>query len=549
MYKRLFATAFLFFSILVIFASSAKAQNICGDELRIDRFRYVFDFTGGSCQGYCDQVFIQDSPPNVEDCSPTANDCKTDANVCADVSTCSYNPPQPVYTSCDIDYDSWRYCELASQQVECSLGHRTSCIDYYTAASCGCNPQRYDCWISWNPSGTPAPTGGGGTPTPTPPPSCLNITFTPDPIDIQVGVSANVTATVNTSPQGSPVDRVEFSIVNPAIASIDDPPGPPHNDLTFPYRAQVTGVSPGFTELRATAYMGGVAACGYGTLVDPVPADINVSNASSWWQVVNGDVIVNADIISPIPASCSLPVCDPAFIVTPLGGYPGIPSYAGGVFDVSSGIPPGTVSSTGWLAQASYNAQTDYNYAFFERLVPGDADRNVISVADTINPNYLKNQADSQFPSPDGYFWFFRTGDLTLRGEPTLASTKVILFVNGNLTIDGNIKINPGTGFFMAIASGNITVNPGVENPGGGFDLEGVFVTNGNFTTSSAGPETDDPIQIRGMVAAYGMVDPNKDLTDNSTTPAELFEYAPDLLFNIPPSLQLKRTRWKEVAP
>ena len=536
--------AFLAISSLILFAITfpkpVNAQSVCGEQLALDVFNcQTVNPPGREFPPYCWR-YVQYY--DFKDCSPTNGDCKTDEAWCGSSTPCNTSP---FYELCSPGVPNL-HCDSPFEAGQCRLGYINSCRSGVTCN--GCAEARFDCWISWEPTPTSDP-GPTSAPTPTPSPSCLNITFTPDPIDIQVGVSANVTATVNTSPPGSPVDRVEFSIVNPAIASIDDPPVPPHNDLTFPYRATVTGVSPGFTELRATAYMGGVAACGYGTLVDPVPADINVSNASSWWQVKNGDVIVNADIISPIPASCSLPVCDPAFIVTPLGGYPGIPSYAGGVFDVSSGIPPGTVSSTGWLAQASYNAQTDYNYAFFERLVPGDADRNVISVADTINPNYLKNQADSQAPSPDGYFWFFRTGDLILRGEPTLASTKVILFVNGNLTIDGNIKINPGTGFFMAIASGNITVNPGVENPGGGFDLEGVFVTNGNFTTSSAGPETDDPIQIRGMVAAYGMVDPNKDLTDNSTTPAELFEYAPDLLFNIPPSLQLKRTRWKEVAP
>jgi len=40
-----------------------------------------------------------------------------------------------------------------------------------------------------------------------------------------------------------------------------------------------------------------------------------------------------------------------------------------------------------------------------------------------------------------------------------------------------------------------------------------------------------------------------RNLPDNSTLPAESFEYAPDLLFKIPQSLQLKRTRWKEVSP
>ena len=51
------------------------------------------------------------------------------------------------------------------------------------------------------------------------------------------------------------------------------------------------------------------------------------------------------------------------------------------------------------------------------------------------------------------------------------------------------------------------------------------------------------------MVAAYGQVQLGRNLVDNTQTPAEVFIYAPDLLFNYPTSLTLKRTRWKEVTP
>jgi len=119
-----------------------------------------------------------------------------------------------------------------------------------------------------------------------------------------------------------------------------------------------------------------------------------------------------------------------------------------------------------------------------------------------------------------------------------------VLFVNGNLTIDGRINITPGAGFFMAIASGNILINPGITN-GANPELEGVFVTDQNFQTVADSIR----LKVRGMVAAYGRVVLGRNLPDNSTLPAESFEYAPDLLFKIPQSLQLKRTRWKEVSP
>jgi hypothetical protein len=282
--------------------------------------------------------------------------------------------------------------------------------------------------------------------------------------------------------------------------------------------------------------MGGILRCSDST------SNFQVTNPGAWWQVEDSDVtVVNGDIISPIPGTCSLPVCNPVFDIEGPGGFPGVPMFSGNS-DFSSGVGPGVVSTAGWLADARYISLTNYSYAFFFRLVPGDAIRSSIATA-TITPNYLKNQGAI---SPDGYKWYFRTGDLTLQGEPTIEGDKIILFVDGDLTIDGIIDLSKGSGFFMAISSGTITVNPGVSHPTASEpELEGLFVADQDFITATG----SDPLTIRGMVTAYGSVILNRNLTDNSQNPAELFNYAPDLLFNYPPSLTLKRTRWKEVTP
>ena len=370
----------------------------------------------------------------------------------------------------------------------------------------------------------------------TPIPSCTVNSYLPSPVNVPAGETRLVT--VNVTPLNGTIDRVDFSIDNVSRATVN-----PASDTTVPYQTVVTGVTPGSTILRASVYMGGVLRCGGAAPV----ATVNVGNPISWWQITDADVITNGNLVSPIPGTCTLPACDPVFVKEGPGNSPGVPLYAGS-YDFSAGVGQGIISDNppwGWHANTSFSAVTQYVYDFFYRLVPGDAVRNVIA-SDPINPNELKTQGAV---SPDTYKWYFRTGNLTMRGEPTLASTKVILFVDGNLTIDGHIDITPGTGFFMAIASGNITVNPGVRNPVGGYDLEGIFVADGNFVTASAGAGLDEAIQIRGMVAAYGAVDPNRDLPDNTQAPAEEFTYAPDLLFNYPSSLTLKRTRWKEITP
>ena len=362
-------------------------------------------------------------------------------------------------------------------------------------------------------------------------PSCVVDGFVPNPVNIPVGGTQMVT--VNVTPTNGTIDRVDFVMINPAIATLA-----PASDSTVPYQTLVTGVSPGATEVHATVIMSGVATCGGVNPVDPV----NVTNAVAWWQVINGDVITNGSIASPIPLTCSLPLCEPVFSTALLGGYPGVPTFTG-TYDFQAGAGLGTASTPdNWLARASYSAAQSYDYNFFDRLVPGDTVRN--NIADSlITPNYLKTQGTI---SPDGYKWYFRSGDLTMEGEPTLAENKVVLFVDGDLNIDGIIDLTNGRGFFMAIVSGNITVNSGVWHPNINLpELTGIFVANGNFIS-----ETDtNTLYIRGMVSAYGQVQLDKDLADNSQTPAEKFEYAPELIFKMPQSFNLKRTRWKEVSP
>jgi hypothetical protein len=233
------------------------------------------------------------------------------------------------------------------------------------------------------------------------------------------------------------------------------------------------------------------------------------------------------------------------FIKPGPGNSPGVLIYGGDYDFSSSGMDQGKVSEAppwGWKSNTNYVSVTEYKYAFYNRLIPGDVDRDTNTIGNSpIASGYLTTNG---LTSGDGYKWFFRNGPLVMGGEPALGSNKVILFVDGDLTINGRINLTAGTGFFMAIVSGSITVNPDIVNAGGP-ELEGIFVTDNDFITML----DDDQLTIRGMVAAYGEVDPNRDLTNNTTVPAEVFEYAPDLLFNYPSSLMLKRTRWKEITP
>jgi len=526
MIKKLFLTFLLGILIgvgsIFIFQKTVWAQNICGDQLTIDLYSCIWWDSIGGCEEY---NLTSPRGSNDEACSPTGDDCKTDAAICADVSPKICTPPQPVIAACSST--DFGHCQYLFEQDDCRDGVAYTCVDYIVGGNCNCVEQRYDCWISWNPTATPPP--GGGTPTPAPIPSCT-LSFNPNPVNVVAGDAANVTA--NVIPSNGTVDRVDFAIGNSAIATIS-----PNTDNALPYQTVVLGVAPGSTGLTASVYMGGVLRCGGAAPVDPV----NVSNAFGWWQVVDADVITNGDIVSPIPATCSSP-CDPVFAIEGPGNSPGVPLYAGN-YDFSSGVGPGTVSDSppwGWKTNTSYVSITEYKYAYYNRLIPGDAIRNTIP-GSTVGVGLLISQAPQT--SPDGYRWVFYEGDLRLNRQDNIGANKIILFVDGNLNVDGPIRLTPGAGFFMAIVSGNITIDPMASVAGP--EIEGIFVTDQSFITAV----DDDQLTVRGMVAAYGAVDPNRNLVDNTTVPAEVFEYAPDLLFNYPSSLMLKRTRWKEVTP
>ncbi len=382
------------------------------------------------------------------------------------------------------------------------------------------------------PTSTPAP-----PPTPTPTPSC-SVDLTPSTVSISVGASTNFIASV--VPSGGTVDQVNFSSSNISVATVN-----PSSDATAAYQTSATGQSIGSATITSDVVMG-VVRC-------TDTAALEVISPGPWWQVQDADIITNGNLSSLIPATtCFLPGCDPAFGLEGSGGYPGVPSY-GGSYDFEAGSGTGTVSSTGWLANSMTTLNKVYDYSYFQSMVRSNVEINEI-VEPEIQGGYLINQGNQS----RGYVWFKRQGDLTITGVANLQSRKVVLLVDGDLYLGrppaqsgSNIRVQDGTGFFMAIVSGDIIISPKAEidplNPQPVF--EGIFLAEGQVKTGTDGPGLDGQLWIRGSVAAYGGIVLERDLTDNGLTPAEFFEYGPDLLFTFPRDLTSRKYKWKEIAP
>lgn len=280
-------------------------------------------------------------------------------------------------------------------------------------------------------------------------------------------------------------------------------------------------------------------------------AVITVTEPDPWWQVQDADILTLGDLISLIPESLGT-----SLILPGLGGFPGIGVYGGTVADFDSGSGTGNISATGWIASSGSVLQKVFSYDYFESLVPADVVFNEITSTSISGSDLATGGTESR-----GYFWYRFDGtiggtenqDLTISSDVPLGDRRVILLVKGaNLNIEGDIKLVNGSGFFMTIvgknasgAKGDIIVSPLVGGFGSLGDLEGIFFADSEFKTGTG----DEQLYIRGAVAAYDGLVLERDLIDNSSTPAEFFEYALDQAILFPPSLSVRKIRWKEVAP
>ena len=270
-------------------------------------------------------------------------------------------------------------------------------------------------------------------------------------------------------------------------------------------------------------------------------ASASVISPNAWWQVAGADVWAKGSITSSIPDTCALPGCNSSFDLDGVGGFPGVPVYATS-YDFSLGIgDSGVASSKGWLANASYRGQS-FGFTYFDQLSRS------VDEASWNNISSLDQGVIDGATLVGGYTWLRyngASGDLTLTGPITISGgKKVILFVeNAGLIVGGDIAIDaPGTDFFMAIVDTDMTIDPAVST------LDGLYVVDGTFDAGGTGTG-DVQLTVSGTVSALGGVTLNRNLVDNSVTPAEIFNYSPGLLLAYPSELVSRNIKWKEVAP
>lgn len=311
----------------------------------------------------------------------------------------------------------------------------------------------------------------------------------------------------------------------------------PTADRSYPYQTTATGVrldTSGSNTITSNVYNGVTPICSSVIHVSVLPPE-------AWWQVKDGDVMTNGDLKTGLPF-----VGNPLFDVAGDGGFPGVP-----VYDGNTDLTQTNVSEKGWLVNSVYSSTKLFNSTFFINAIPPDVKIN------NIGSTFDQTAFEGGTSDPDGYVWFEYDGsqnngaDLTIPSNLDFGSNKVILIVkNANLNIDGDINYTDGAGFFLGVTTGNVVVDPSVGG-GGGPNLEGVYEADGEFVTGTTGASNDSQLWVRGSVAAYGGYNLERDLGPalNGTTPAELFEYAPEVDLMFPAKLGGYVINWREVAP
>ncbi len=248
---------------------------------------------------------------------------------------------------------------------------------------------------------------------------------------------------------------------------------------------------------------------------------------SSWWQVEDGDVTTDGDIVSSVPTG-------QYFGTLGAGGFAGVPIF-GGTFNLvlQNAYDKISAATSKWNVNTTTEFTRIFDYSYFENLVPDDVVLNDVSTLAT---------GTGASTYSDGYQWYKVTGNHTISSDIDLGSRKVILFVkSGNLNINSRINLDDDSGFFGAFVNGSIVVSPTLT---GTPAIEGIYLTDNSFS-SGAGSLL---FHARGSLASFGPITLGRNLSNNATA-AELFQFAPDQVALFPEKLRYKKTKWTEVAP
>ena len=317
--------------------------------------------------------------------------------------------------------------------------------------------------------------------------------------------------------------------------------------------------------------------CNY-TVPTGVPGTYNydffVSNftSTSWWQASGGHVYAKSGLASLIPATCSLPSCNPFLILKE--NYP----YAIGTQNVlSAGIPisPGGLETgTGNKTQrtedhtaAKLTSEPDIspkeNYEYFAQkaalnTVPAQTTTTITELSQ-LNPTVRDGVFISHF---SGALTLAPTATWNITGGGVGTAQKYIIFadsvtIKDTASLKKLITVAEG-GYFMVIAKNGITVDFSVGDLPADktVNLEGVYVADGPLIIKNDGDNTTQDLKFigAGTFVSWTNITLDRKFADggvgaiqNNTSATEFFIFRPDFMAALPEMLKDSRTVWREI--
>ena len=293
------------------------------------------------------------------------------------------------------------------------------------------------------------------------------------------------------------------------------------------YYAQVRG---NYSVGNAQCSVGGVSPWGNSTnTVLPCPTPIPTVTptitptpaAFAWWQVRGGGgaVAAGGGLQSLVPASqYACLVQAPAVACAVAAGNPTINGFGSGQW-----ASTGSDYYVTGLAMDAGTLEGKYGYAALKARIRSGVSPSTATAPTTITLNdaYVDGLVQS---SGAGWVWVTGAGTTSISGSVT--TRKVIILVDGTVNISGNITVsNRATGSVIIISGGNMTLAGAVGN------IDGIYMTDGIFDTGSS---ANNPLTVNGTVVAWNGLTLARNSSDNAILPAEVFNFVPDFVVNLP---------------
>lgn len=255
-----------------------------------------------------------------------------------------------------------------------------------------------------------------------------------------------------------------------------------------------------------------------------------------WWQATGGSVYAGDGIRSIVPATI-VPSEDQKLILADANGRTGMLSYGVPWAGTELGTNPNVaVSDDLWKIESLYNGlRYDYDYYDTRMSVFASTDW------DGGDINYTGGAS--------GYQIFRHAGNVTLNyGGPT-GTEKVILLVDGDVVINGNVAV-PAGAFLAIVASGDITFGSAVMNAEGWFVAENISIPCHDGDSDGVCDKDDVQFVGEGSFVGWTRVSLRRDMyTENNTTPSEKFVYRPDLVLNVPTPMKVYTRKFMPFIP